>query len=195
MIIKTVTGDFESQFEIAVQACRQTREGVSVTEYGIQVERLRARCNISVSLEGGRVSIKFDGWPEVKKVAHNPNLDLDWYNSTHNPVLCFAMNLQTTDNKVEHSHNIVSLSGTTEDREKRQHDESIRERRELAAGHHHRHGRIGSPFVFGHRRLGPSLRLAEIRTVHQSCRTDPTRPLRQHGIIFAYNWKKFEKKC
>ena len=56
--MQTITGDFESRFNILVRAKREQRDHQTISDYRLQVDRLRGR-------RDGAVLIKFDGWPDV----------------------------------------------------------------------------------------------------------------------------------
>ena len=64
-ILKTITGDFESRFNILVRAKREQRDHQNISDYRLQVDRLRGRLNASTDFRDGAVAIKFDGWPDV----------------------------------------------------------------------------------------------------------------------------------
>ncbi len=63
--LQTITGDFESRFNILVRAKREQRDHQTISDYRLQVERLRGRLNASTDFRDGAVAIKFDGWPDV----------------------------------------------------------------------------------------------------------------------------------
>ena len=63
--MQTITGDFESRFNILVRAKREQRDHQTISDYRLQVDRLRGRLNVSADLRDGAVLIKFDGWPDV----------------------------------------------------------------------------------------------------------------------------------
>jgi hypothetical protein len=64
-VLQTITGDFESRFNILVRAKREQRDHQTISDYRLQVERLRGRLNASTDFRDGAVAIKFDGWPDV----------------------------------------------------------------------------------------------------------------------------------
>ncbi len=68
--MQTITGDFETHFNILVRAKREQRDRQTISDYRLQVDRLRGRLNVSADLRDGIVSIKFDGWPEVNLFIH-----------------------------------------------------------------------------------------------------------------------------
>jgi len=65
----TVTGDFESRFALLVRARREHGERQTISDYRLQVERLRGRINVVADTRDANAQVKFDGWPEVKITA------------------------------------------------------------------------------------------------------------------------------
>ncbi|XP_065346782.1 uncharacterized protein LOC135944028 isoform X3 [Cloeon dipterum] len=62
----TITCDFEASPALQLKAFRQKGEKVEVSHYRVNVNRLRARLNLSVITEKLLVDAKFDGWPDIK---------------------------------------------------------------------------------------------------------------------------------
>ncbi|XP_059484473.1 uncharacterized protein LOC132201927 isoform X2 [Neocloeon triangulifer] len=62
----TITCDFEATPALQLKAFRQKGEKVEVSHYRVNVNRLRARLNLSVLTEKLLVDAKFDGWPDIK---------------------------------------------------------------------------------------------------------------------------------
>ena len=62
---QAITGDFESRFALLVRARREQRDHQTISDYRLQVERLRGRINVMADHRDCTGVIKFDGWPEV----------------------------------------------------------------------------------------------------------------------------------
>jgi len=69
-----ITGDFESRFALLVRARREQRDHQTISDYRLQVERLRGRINVMADHRDCTGVIKFDGWPEVKITAMKDDL-------------------------------------------------------------------------------------------------------------------------
>lgn len=52
-----------------VRARREQRDHQTISDYRLQVDRLRGRLNASIDLRDGNVLMKFDGWPDVNFVV------------------------------------------------------------------------------------------------------------------------------
>ena len=64
---QAITGDFESHFALLVRARREQRDHQTISDYRLQVERLRGRINVMADHRDSTAVIKFDGWPEVNQ--------------------------------------------------------------------------------------------------------------------------------
>ena len=61
-----------------MRARREQRDHQTISDYRLQVERLRGRINVMADHRDSTAVIKFDGWPEVNQKKKKMMIKKEW---------------------------------------------------------------------------------------------------------------------